>query len=770
MTKRMLLTAPAGACVAAPGLQEAPVLELMCSRFVLLLAVGQGSGFHLRRDIMGLVAVVGRHLVWPVPVLQRLRTYLVQRCRGHDAWRAQETLSDAAFLARFGLWRGSYDEATLFYYLDDYAKDHAKDVLAVLSTTGQHLGHMLKKQSTQVEKNIDALAGVLQLNRAERALLLYGTLARYQRDMRAVLVEFKVSSAQQAYQALADVAGVRPEELGEALRAGSRLERIGLLENLILEHNITDLADLMKVSDKLPAVLLREYRDPAELMAVFTRRAPKSALRVADFGHVAEDLAALQALLSAAVQRREPGINVLLYGPPGTGKTELVRVVAQAAGLELYEVEYADRDGNALHGRDRFRSLQIAQVFLKGSANALLLFDEVEDVFGALPTWSEGREGGRTTTQCVSGKAWVNQVLQANAVPTVWITNHAQQLDAAFRRRFAYHLELRTPPPQARERVVRKALEGVEVDDAFVRALVAREALTPAHIQTAARFAQLATTAGPQAPGQLQGLMERQLRNAAHALGQDWAGPRAGASALDFGLEHLHVSSRLEVPRLLQALQRLPRASLCLYGPPGTGKSALALHVAHHLQRPLQVHQASDLLGKYVGETEQAMAAMFRQAQAQGAVLLLDEADSFLSDRRGAQRAFEVSEVNEMLQGMERFEGVFLCTTNRMDLLDAAALRRFTFKLEFRPLRAEQREALFVQLACAGQADRLDSPMRQRLANLDQLCVGDYALVCQQAFLLGQPWLALEFLEQLEAEHRLKPEVREQRSMGFTAG
>ena len=81
-----------------------------------------------------------------------------------------------------------------------------------------------------------------------------------------------------------------------------------------------------------------------------------------------EDAKVLRALLRNAIDRKEPGVNVLLYGPPGTGKTELAKVVAQAAGLELFEVEYADRDGNSLSGRDRYRSLQIAQVFLKGSA------------------------------------------------------------------------------------------------------------------------------------------------------------------------------------------------------------------------------------------------------------------------------------------------------------------------------------------------------------------------------------------------------------------
>jgi hypothetical protein len=72
--------------------------------------------------------------------------------------------------------------------------------------------------------------------------------------MRSILVEFKVNNAPEAFAAIAEVAGVNAQEVGDALRAGSRLERIGLVENLISENNITDLADLMKVSDKLPPV------------------------------------------------------------------------------------------------------------------------------------------------------------------------------------------------------------------------------------------------------------------------------------------------------------------------------------------------------------------------------------------------------------------------------------------------------------------------------------------------------------------------------------
>ncbi len=803
-------------CLLSPGLKQAPVLDLMCSHFVLTLAARQGAKFNVRRDLNSLLSLSGRHLVWPLPAMQRLREFLGRRCKDNEFWRGHELLTDAEFMTRHGTWRGPYEEGTLFFYLDEHAKDQPKDLLSVLSATGDWLTHALKKQSTLVEKNIDALANLLQLNRAERALLLYGTLARYQRDLRSLLVEFKVNNAPEAYAAIADVAGVKALEVAEALRAGSRLERIGMVENLISEHNITDLADLMKVSEKLPPVLMREYRDSSELMAVFTRPAAASTLGLADFSFVFDDANVLVSLLRNAVAGKEQGVNVLLYGPPGTGKTELAKVVAQAAGLDLFEVEYADRDGNSLSGRDRYRSLQIAQVFLKGSTHSALLFDEVEDVFPPISSeaaqlMARSDQLSAPGTSSVNGKAWVNQILESNTVPTLWVTNRIEQIDPAFRRRFAYHLELRSPPPGAREGVVRKTLEGVEVSDAFVARLTARKGLTPAQIRTAVRFARLAGApekavvpltafqqgekamssqagaAGPALPDRrssappggsephevgsvgasiFESLIERQLTNADVALGnKTQATGRRSVTTYDLAM--LNVESRFEIARIVEALKARGHGALCFYGAPGTGKTALAEHIAKALDKPLIIKQASDLMSKYVGETEQNMAAMFKEAEAEKAVLLLDEADSFLQDRRGAQRTYEVTEVNEMLQGMERHNGIFICTTNLLDSIDQAALRRFTFKIKFMPLLAAQREAMFITEALAGDASSFTDDLRSRLAKLAQICPGDFAAVKRQTDILAATFSADEFMSQLEAEHRIKPEVREARGMGF---
>ena len=758
----------------SPGIADAPVLDRMCSQFVLTLTMRNAGRFNLRRDWNSLLSLTGKHLVWPAPVMARLREFLNLRCKDNDHWKGHEALTDAAFMARHGAWRGAYEEGTLFFYIDEYIKDAPKDLLVVLGVTAEWLGRSLKKESTLVEKNIDSLAGLLQLNPAERALLLYGTLARYQRDLRGLLVEFKVSNAQEAYAAIASVAGVSATDVAEALRAGSRLERIGMVENLISEHNITDLADLMKVSEQLPPVLMRNYEAPGDLMAVFTRPAKRSELRVVDFDFVGVDQKMMTALLGNAVARKEPGVNVLLYGPPGTGKTELARVAAQAAGIELYEVEYADRDGNSLSGRDRYRSLQISQVFLKGSPNVALLFDEVEDVFPPISTDAaqlmarmDTGDGGAVSGS-VSGKAWVNQILETNPVPVIWITNRIEQIDPAFRRRFQYHLELKSPPPGAREALVARALTGVDVAEGFAAKLAERKGLTPAQIRTAVKFARLATdpAGGPEAG--MQALIERQLGNADKALGNHTTERGARRVVTNYDLSLVNTESRFEVPKIVEALRRKSYGTLCFHGPPGTGKTALAEHMAHALQLPLMIRQASDIMSKYVGETEQNMAKMFEEAQTEKAVLLLDEADSFLRSRRMAERSYEVSEVNEMLQGMERFTGVFICTTNLFADLDEAALRRFTFKIQFKPLTPPQRERMFIAEALEGDPSLMTDEHKSRLTQLSVLAPGDFASVKRQVDVLGERFTPDEFLSQLEAEHRVKPEVRQQRGMGFT--
>jgi hypothetical protein len=74
---------------------------------------------------------------------------------------------------------------------------------------------------------------------------------------------------------------------------------------------------------------------------------------------------------------------------------------------------------------------------------------------------------------------------------------------------------------------------------------------------------------------------------------------------------------------------------------------------------------------------------------------------------------------------------------------------------------------MFVAEALSGDAQALDAEQRARLAELDQLTPGDFAAVKRQVDILGSGFEPDEFLSQLEAEHRVKPEVRQRRGIGF---
>jgi hypothetical protein len=101
-----------------------------------------------------------------------------------------------------------------------------------------------------------------------------------------------------------------------------------------------------------------------------------------DFAFVADDVQVLTALLRNAAARKEPASTCCCTARPAPARPSWPRWCAQAAGLELYEVEYADRDGNSLSGPRPLPQPADQPGLPEGQrAGVALLFDEVEDVF-----------------------------------------------------------------------------------------------------------------------------------------------------------------------------------------------------------------------------------------------------------------------------------------------------------------------------------------------------------------------------------------------------
>ena len=121
-------------------------------------------------------------------------------------------------------------------------------------------------------------------------------------------------------------------------------------------------------------------------------------------------------------------------------------------------------------------------------------------------------------------------------------------------------------------------------------------------------------------------------------------------------------------------------------GPPGTGKTMAAEVLAQELALPLYRIDLSQVVNKYIGETEKNLRRLFDAADSADVILFFDEADALFGKRtevKDAHDRYANLEISYLLERMERFKGLAILATNRKKDLDEAFLRRLRFVLEF---------------------------------------------------------------------------------------
>lgn len=459
---------------------------------------------------------------------------------------------------------------------------------------------------------------------------------------------------------------------------------------------------------QLERLLNRAPAADDDLLSLLVGARQEARLTLDDFAHVG-DADMLRRLLAGALAHRARGINILIHGPPGTGKTEMALALAAAVGVPLHAIGEADDDGDEPTRWERLRALQLAQRALTGQPRpAILLFDEMEDLIGDTQRsegdWMSRREGS---------KVFVNRLLETNPLPVIWTTNALGNVDDAILRRMSFVLRMGHPPRSVALRMARRITddEGVACGAAMT-ALIDTAPEAASVLRVAARVARLAgeTDGGAGAAGSLV----RALRDEPLTVGHE--------EVLDLDL----FETDRPLADLLDAVVagKASDVSLLLSGPPGTGKTALAHHFARALDRPLLVKRASDLLSKWVGGTERAIADAFEEARRRDGVLLFDEADSLLFDRRQARASWEVGQVNELLTWLDRHPLPVVAATNHPDNLDPATLRRFVFKLKLQPLGPDRLIRAFRQ--------RFGMEPPEGITALRNLTPGDFAVVSRQ--------------------------------------
>jgi SpoVK/Ycf46/Vps4 family AAA+-type ATPase len=548
--------------------------------------------------------------------------------------------------------------------------------------------------------------------------------------------------------------------LQDALEPDSVIARCGILEPA---YHVTDLKDVFTLGKTGRRLLWARAERPADLMRYLMRELAPGELTRNDFAHVDEDFELLLQAMRGALERQVPGINVLIYGPPGTGKSEFARLLACTAADTVLEVKLDDDKGDEPSRTERLQALMLGQRMLASAPRTVLLMEEAEDIFphnsASLFASLFGMGPVRST---VGSKGWVNRQLETNPIPVIWISNSVRQMDPAFLRRFTYHLAIDQLPRSARAAIAAKHVAAVDGSAALVDQLAADPALTPAGVASAVRFAHLI---GAEEVAVRDAHVRRQIEGFRKAVGQPLLKP-VGPDALPYSEELLNVRCTHRLDQIVGALERRGRGTLCFHGAPGTGKTALAAHLAERTGRRLQKTTAGDLLSPYVGETEQAIAQLFRQHADRETVLLIDEAEGLLYSRAHARRSWELTQTNEFLRRVEEFEGILVVATNLVDALDEAFMRRFQFKVEFLALRPDQRTTLFRQ---ALETDALGEDANRRLARLGQLTLGDFANAHRQFALIGEKPTEASFLAALEAEHAAKRAAR-RGGIGFTTG
>ncbi len=153
--------------------------------------------------------------------------------------------------------------------------------------------------------------------------------------------------------------------------------------------------------------------------------------------------------------------------------------------------------------------------------------------------------------------------------------------------------------------------------------------------------------------------------------------------------------------------------SILFAGAPGTGKTMCAQVIANQLDMEIYKINLSQIVSKYIGETEKNLRAVFTEAKNAGCILFFDECDALFGKRSEVKDAHDRNanvEVAYLLQQLEEYDGVCILATNLLGNIDAAFMRRITYVVRFPFPEPPMREAIYRRMVPPGApvADDID--------------------------------------------------------------
>ncbi len=471
-------------------------------------------------------------------------------------------------------------------------------------------------------------------------------------------------------------------------------------------------------------------------------------------------------ILKRMLTTSDKPVNILLYGAPGTGKTSFARTLAKEIGRTCYSISQNSRDRDYRTDSTpnfRFAALQVCdgQVIPEES---LIIVDEADDMlrglvgFGGLFMFFDGNSQSHT-----GDKGLLNSVLDTMHTSTIWITNTpAEALDESSRRRFDYSICFKPLNSEQRKRIWKNNIARLKIGRLISERQI--EEFSTLYPVSAGGISQTLENLERMHPKKTETsrLVEQLMKPHCELLGVKLANDKLLPSK-DYSLEGLNIQGDVQLERIVEAIRSFqqrkgqqdpdrPRMNLLLSGAPGTGKTEFVKYLGSVLKTKVNVRMGSDLLSMWVGGTEKNIANAFREAEAEHAILFLDEIDGLVQSRTNAQRSWEVTQVNELLHQMENFDGVMIGATNFIQNLDQAIMRRFTFKLQFNYLDDVGKRLFFERIF----KSMLTDSEFERLKTIPNLAPGDFRTVRQSLFYYGGDITNTQRLDALERESAAK--------------
>lgn len=623
---------------------------------------------------------------------------------GAMCYRLLTEIPDALFMIELSVPMVSRVIGTGISYSESYSNHELAEYLRIPDPS--------VKKTAQVRQNLVKLCELFEVDTKFAVLLEFILVMNVNPHAKFLLDSLELpDEAHDFMQFFEEISDLARHEITEAVET---LMNRGIFAT----DNSLTLLQWIEISQPIQHLLTKEVVTSCEqVLSRFLVESPAAQFDIDNFEYVNTDL--LLRYLQNAAQAKHVGVNILLYGYAGTGKTELARALAAHIDRKLYEVgSQVVKDGK-LHNphntkyvsSQRLQYLTTVQTLLRGSSENILLIDECESIF--------------YNADKAYSKDMLHQTLEQNTVPAIWITNYIGCLEDSYIRRFKLVLEVTSPDETKLRELTTNAVTGLNISDDTIDKIAAIKHITPAVISNAAYVSRTIGDKRRKAESNVLEVIEHTL----DACGL-WQKPMDYQQEMPFDVSLLNIKQPKQVINdIAYALKAKQPVRVLLCGPPGTGKTAYAHHMTQEQGLKMKRVKCSDILSKYVGDSEQNVRNLFLEAHQNKQVLLLDEVDSLLVNRERLKAHHEVQLVNEILTQMECFTQPLFAATNFETLLDKAVLRRFDFKLECDYLHTEQVLMLFRRVL---SASKLSADEQQQLSTLKYLTPGDFAIIARR--------------------------------------